>query len=82
MNDVGSTGVKIEALREDRAEDRAETRTHAKPMIETEGLTKRVVDAIGTLTILDDITLAVASRETVAIVGASGSGKSTLLGLR
>ena len=50
-------------------------------VIETEALTKQVTDAIGTLTILDHITLSIAHRETVAVVGASGSGKSTLLGL-
>jgi putative ABC transport system ATP-binding protein len=50
-------------------------------VIAVERLGKQVSDAIGTLTILDDITFSVAARESVAIVGASGSGKSTLLGL-
>lgn len=44
-------------------------------------LCKRVKDATGELTILDDIDLDVVAGTSVAIVGASGSGKSTLLGL-
>ncbi len=46
-----------------------------------EHLVKRVRDADGWLTILDDIGFAIDAGATVAIVGASGSGKSTLLGL-
>lgn len=49
--------------------------------IEVEGLTKRVSDAGGELTILQDIGFRVARGESVSIIGASGSGKSTLLGL-
>ena len=49
--------------------------------IESIGLGKRVSDATGELTILDNINFTVAAGATLAIVGASGSGKSTLLGL-
>jgi putative ABC transport system ATP-binding protein len=51
------------------------------PAIEVNALTKKVSDASGELTILDDIHFTVQASDTLALVGASGSGKSTLLGL-
>ncbi|MDI7064715.1 ATP-binding cassette domain-containing protein, partial [Klebsiella pneumoniae] len=51
------------------------------PVREVRGLCKKVKDATGELTILEDIDLAIEAGSSVAIVGASGSGKSTLLGL-
>jgi putative ABC transport system ATP-binding protein len=50
-------------------------------MLRAEGLTKQVTSPAGTLTILDDCELSVASGESLAIVGPSGSGKTTLLSL-
>lgn len=46
-----------------------------------EHVSKRVRDADGELTILDDVSFVLPPQQTVAIVGASGSGKSTLLSI-
>jgi len=49
--------------------------------MEVQGLGKRVRDAAGVLTILENISMTIRRGSSTAIVGASGSGKSTLLGL-
>jgi putative ABC transport system ATP-binding protein len=53
----------------------------SSPAIEVAQLTKRVADATGELTILEDVNFTVHAGGTLAVIGASGSGKSTLLGL-
>jgi putative ABC transport system ATP-binding protein len=50
-------------------------------VLEARNLTKQVSSPEGPLTIVDDVSLAVAARESIAIVGPSGAGKSTLLAL-
>ncbi|MGH7964558.1 MAG: ABC transporter ATP-binding protein, partial [Candidatus Binatia bacterium] len=50
-------------------------------MLNVQHLTKTYQNGAGTLTVLHDVSFALASGATCAIVGPSGSGKTTLLGL-
>ncbi len=51
------------------------------PIIEVNGIGKRISSPDGELEILRDVSFGIDPGETVAVAGESGSGKSTLLGL-
>jgi len=70
-----------EASKRDASNSGASGAAGRHPAIEVAGLSKRVADASGELTILHSVDFTVQPAETLALVGASGSGKSTLLGL-
>jgi len=53
----------------------------SEALIDVRQVSKQVVDATGSLTILHEIAFSLRPHESVAIVGASGSGKSTLLSI-
>ena len=77
---VNAIAIRLAAARTQRRREYGEGQQSMDAII-VEHLGKRVRDADGWLTILDEVSFAVPGGARLAITGASGSGKSTLLGL-
>lgn len=60
---------------------RVESAIPSAPMVAASNVSKTVQTAAGPLTILQNINIAIAAGESLAVIGASGSGKTTLLGI-
>jgi putative ABC transport system ATP-binding protein len=74
-------GAIVEAWFDPRPFPCESSRVEATPILEVQRLTRTYQTATEPLTVLQDISFALAAGDACAIIGPSGSGKTTLLGL-